>query len=443
MGQQSEITKNHMEIYWHDYASSSTEIPITKADLVEKASVIGRTGLMLLECGTGAWRVRSSMNTLSRALGITTTADIGLLSIEYTCFDGNHCYTQALCLTNTGVNTSRLNRLEHFVNDFEREGKFMTAEQLHSHLDEIERIHGLYSPTALGFAAALACGCFTFLLGGGLIEMLFAFCGAGIGNFVRCKLTKHHFTLFLGIAASVCCASLIYAMLLKAAEILFGISVQHEAGYICSMLFIIPGFPFITSGIDLAKLDMRSGLERLTYAILVILVATITAWIMALLLHLQPVQFPALSLTLPEEIVFRLLASFGGVFGFSLMFNSPRNLAFCAASIGAVTNTLRLELAGHTGFPPAAAAFVGALLAGLLASRLKNAAGYPRISVTVPSIVIMVPGLYLYRAIYNLGIMSLTESATWFANAILMIVSLPLGLIFARIITDKTFRYCT
>ena len=75
MGQQSEITKNHMEIYWHDYASSSTEIPITKADLVEKASVIGRTGLMLLECGTGAWRVRSSMNTFSRALGIMSLTE--------------------------------------------------------------------------------------------------------------------------------------------------------------------------------------------------------------------------------------------------------------------------------------------------------------------------------------------------------------------------------
>ena len=47
------------------------------------------------------------------------------------------------------------------------------------------------------------------------------------------------------------------------------------------MLFIIPGFPFITSGIDLAKLDMRSGLERLAYAVLIILVATMTAWIMA------------------------------------------------------------------------------------------------------------------------------------------------------------------
>ena len=47
------------------------------------------------------------------------------------------------------------------------------------------------------------------------------------------------------------------------------------------------------------------------------------------------------------------------------------------------------------------------------------------------------------RAIYNLGILSMMDSATWFADAILIIVALPLGLIFARIVTDKTFRYCT
>ena len=111
--------------------------------------------------------------------------------------------------------------------------------------------------------------------------------------------------------------------------------------------------------------------------------------------------------------------------------------------IGAIANTLRLELVDLINFPPAAAAFIGALTAGLLASLIKNKAGYPRISVTVPSIVIMVPGLYLYRGFYNLGIMSLATSATWFASAILIILALPLGLIFARILTDKTFRYCT
>ena len=90
-----------------------------------------------------------------------------------------------------------------------------------------------------------------------------------------------------------------------------------------------------------------------------------------------------------------------------------------------------------------AAAFVGALTAGLLATMIKNQVGYPRISVTVPSIVIMVPGLYLYRGFYNLGTMNLSVSASWFAAAILIVAALPLGLIFARILTDKTFRYCT
>ena len=52
-------------------------------------------------------------------------------------------------------------------------------------------------------------------------------------------------------------------------------------------------------------------------------------------------------------------------------------------------------------------------------------------------------GLYLYRAIYNLGTMNLSISASWFASATLIILALPLGLIFARIMTDKMFRYCT
>ena len=403
-----------MDIPWHQFTGSDKSLPITQTGLTEKASVIGRTGLMMLSCGTGAWRVRSSMNSLATLLGVTCTADIGLMSIEYTCFDGTDCYSQSLCLTNTGVNTSKLNRLERFVNDFDHECCTMSGEQIHTYLDQIEQIHGLYSPFALGCASALACSAFTFLLGGGPIEMLCAFFGAGIGNYLRCKLTKHHFTLFLCIAASVSSACLVYAGLLKIAELLWGISIH-----------------------------MRSGLERLAYALIIIAVATMFAWMVALLLHLQPVDFLPLNLTLTEKIIFRLLASFCGVFGFSIMFNSPRQLAAAAAVIGAIANTFRLELVDLLGTPSAAAAFLGALTAGLLASLLKNHVGYPRIAITVPSIVIMVPGLYLYRAIYNLGIMSLDASASWFASAILIIVCLPLGLIFARILTDKMFRYCT
>lgn len=438
-----QIKKNHMDILWHEYADERDQTPVCDAGLKEKASVIGRVGMMMLSCGTGAWRVRSSMNHLSELMNVTCTVDIGLMSIDYTCFDGEESFSQSLCLTNTGVNNSKLHRLEQFVINFEKKELQLSCEKVHLALDEIENIHGLYRPAILGLAAALACGAFTFLLGGGPVEMVCAFFGAGIGNYLRCHLTGKRYTLFLCTVSSVSAACLAYTVLLKLAEIIFAVKLQHEAGYICAMLFIIPGFPFITSGIDLAKLDMRSGMERLTYAIMIVVVATMTAWILAMLLHLMPIAFAPLKLALWQWILFRLAAGFCGVFGFSVMFNSPARLAAEAGVIGAISNTLRLELVDLFSCPPAAAAFIGAFTAGLLASKLKSVAGYPRISVTVPSIVIMVPGLYLYKGFYNLGIMSLETAASWLAAALLIIVALPLGLIFARILTDRTFRYCT
>ena len=388
------IKKNHMDILWHEYADKTDPTPITEASLPAKASVVGRVGIMMLSCGTGAWRVRSSMNELSELMNMTCTVDIGLMSINYTCFDGEQSFSQSLCLTNTSVNTSQLNRLEKLVSGFADQEITKSCEMIHSTLDEIEKIHGLYSPGALALAAALACGSFTFLLGGGVIEMLCAFIGAGIGNYIRCKMTKHHLTLFLGIISSVSAACLSYTVLLRLLQI-------------------------------------------------IITVATMTAWILAMVLGLKPMPFLPLKFALWQWIILRLLASFGGVFGFSILFNSPIRLAAAAGVIGAVSNTFRLELIDLASFPPAVAAFAGAFVAGIFATTVKGVAGYPRISITVPSIVIMVPGLYLYKGFYNLGTMNLYSAASWLAAALLIILALPLGLIFARIMTDKTFRYCT
>ena len=160
-------------------------------------------------------------------------------------------------------------------------------------------------------------------------------------------------------------------------------------------------------------------------------------------LGVHPAKFADLPLPPMLRLVLRLAASFVGVFGFSIMFNSPAKIAAAAAVIGAVANTFRLELAALVDCPAAVAAFLGSLTAGLLASFLMKHLGYPRISVTVPSIVIMVPGLYLFRAVYIMGEMSLSVSANWFVSALLIIMMLPLGLICARIITDRSFRPCT
>lgn len=433
--------KHHMAIPWHDFFTNDNFTPAYEANLVERAAIVGRIGLMMLSYGTGAWRVRDSMNTVARTLKMTCSVDIGLVSLEYTCMDAHHSYTQAISLPSTSVNTTKLSQMERFIKEFDQHGSEMTIGEIHSRLEEIAHSKGNYAPYQVGLAAALACSAFVFLLGGGPVEMFCSFIGAGLGNYVRRKMIDHHITLFAGVAVAVAVACLSYLLALSLMQLTFNVSSRHEAGYIGAMLFIIPGFPFITSGLDISKLDMRSGLERMTYAIAIITVATLVGWIVALMVNLRPENFQALPLSALMLFLLRLPASFCGVFGFSIMFNSTPKMAAIAGCIGAIANTLRLELTDLTGIPAGAAAFLGALVAGLLASIVKRKIQYPQISITVPSIVIMVPGLYMYRAMYNIGLTSISVGTLWMTKALMIVVFLPMGLIAARILTDSKWRH--
>ena len=48
------IKKNHMDILWHNYTDKKDKTPILRAPLPAKASIVGRVGIMMLACGTGA-----------------------------------------------------------------------------------------------------------------------------------------------------------------------------------------------------------------------------------------------------------------------------------------------------------------------------------------------------------------------------------------------------
>ena len=433
--------KHHMAIPWHDFFTNDNFTPAYEANLVERAAIVGRIGLMMLSYGTGAWRVRDSMNTVARTLKMTCSVDIGLVSLEYTCMDAHHSYTQAISLPSTSVNTTKLSQMERFIKEFDQHGSEMTIGEIHSRLEEIAHSKGNYAPYQVGLAAALACSAFVFLLGGGPVEMFCSFIGAGLGHYCSRTSIDQHIASFARLADAVAVACLSYLLALSLMQLTFNVSSRHEAGYIGAMLFIIPGFPFITSGLDISKLDMRSGLERMTYAIAIITVATLVGWIVALMVNLRPENFQALPLSALMLFLLRLPASFCGVFGFSIMFNSTPKMAAIAGCIGAIANTLRLELTDLTGIPAGAAAFLGALVAGLLASIVKRKIQYPQISITVPSIVIMVPGLYMYRAMYNIGLTSISVGTLWMTKALMIVVFLPMGLIAARILTDSKWRH--
>lgn len=436
----SKFRNQHMVFDWINIIGEEDYLPAAEAPLKEKATLVGRVGSMMLSVGTSAWRVRASMNKIARALNMVCNADISLLTIEYTCSEKGETSSGIISLRTTGVNTDKLYSLKQFTNGFSERAQRYSVIQFHRILDKIEELPANYKAWNLALAAALACGAFTFLLGGGLVEMILAFCGAGVGQYVRKKLLERRITLLanvcLGVAAS-CCT---YVILMKLGELCFGIQSAHEAGYICSMLFVIPGFPLITGGIDLAKLELRSGAERIMYALLIIFMATITGWVTASVFGFAPGELVPPQMSPAVLFVCRMLASFCGVYGFSFLFNSKRKMAVMAGLIGMTANVFRLSLLDYAGLEPALAAFLGALTAGLLASAIRIHIGYPRIAITVPSIVIMVPGMYMYKAIYYLAFGEDAQGGYWLIRAVLIVAALPLGLIFARILTDTNFR---
>ena len=213
---------HHMKIQWEEFFKSKDETLAKKATLVEKASIVGRVGLMILSCGTGSWRVRDSMNTIARALDITCSADIGLLTIDCTCFDvNNQSYSQTLTLPATGVNMTKLNELERFVRQFEAGDGNWNIGQIHRRLGEIEHLKSRYTPAIAGLAAAIACAGFIFLLGGGLPEIICAFFGAGCGNYTRMKMGQKHITMVAKVATAVFVACVTYFLAFQLLHFIF------------------------------------------------------------------------------------------------------------------------------------------------------------------------------------------------------------------------------
>lgn len=325
----------------------------------------------------------------------------------------------------------------------------LTVRQVHDRLDLIKNRKPLYKPWFAGLASAVACASFAFLLGGGTYDMLGAFIGAGIGHYVRRRMFMHHLNQFVVTFIAVAVGALSCIASLRIIGCFDPSALHHNTAYIGSVLFVIPGFPLITGGLDIAKIDFPSGIQRLCYTMAIILMGTLAGWMVASLVQLDPQGFTPLGLNPWLNAVLRMITAFAGVWGFSVLFNSPQRMCFVAGIIGAITDTLRLTMADF-GVAAEIAAFTGALLAGLLASAWRAIVhrgwapqylGYPRIGLTVPSIVIMVPGLYMYRAMFYLGQFNTLPALDWTFRAFMVIICLPLGLAVARVITDKSWRY--
>ncbi len=406
--------------------------------LIKQSGAVLRVGRAMLTSGTGSYRVKTAMDQVAHAFGLDRhEAHVTLTEITGTSYRGPIFRTEVAEVHSMGVNSNKIKMLTDMVNGLKPGA---TPDEVMSAVDRIDATPPLYPGWMNALSAGVACGAFSYLNNGRLFEVIAVTIAASLGQYVRRIFLHRKVNQFAAamVAASVAC--LAYLGILLLVEAVSGSAQSHEAGYISAVLFLVPGFPLVTGALDLAKLDFSAGVARVAYALMILTSAGLSVWAVSWAVGLTPTPVPPADLAWFVTLFFRLVASWFGVLGFALMFNSPWRMAIGAATIGMIANTLRLELA-TAGMAIQAATMIATFGVGLMAAVVAPRLKVPRITISVPSVVIMVPGVAAYRCLLGLNNGDVQTAVTSGATAVFVVISIAVGLAAGRILTDPAWAY--
>lgn len=399
------------------------------------ADTVLRVGLLLMGAGTGGYRIIRAMKRAGRALGFDRLdAVISVTTITCTFHQGQRFRTVVATQDSPGVDASRIEAIETLTHRLDRK---VDAAWLGARLDEIERgVVKRWSFPLLVLAAGCACASFAVLNRFAWADVAVVAVAAALGQAVRGALVGRHVRQLGAIAAAVVAACLVYWAVMGALSWLKLVDPASAAsGFVASVLFVVPGFPLFSALIDLSRFDIAAGLSRLAYAVTIIAVSAFAVAMVSAPTGMHP---PAHQPPASDWRWFAVatVASAVGIAGFALLFNSSRRMVLLAAGLGAVANVARLGLLA-AGVSAYGAAFCGGLAIGLMGAAAAKVARLPRITVTVPAAVIMVPGPAMFASVYALNAGDMQQAVTAAATASMTVLAIGTGLVAARMLTDR------
>lgn len=408
--------------------------------LVQQTAVVLRLGMMLMASGASAYRVKSSMSRLARSVGLDEHhAQVSFTEISTTAYADGFYRTEIAEQRTVGINAHRIDALGDFVSTLPAS---ITAREANEALTRIESMPRLYKPWLLALIAGIACAAFAFLNRGGALECTVVFVAACAGQFLRSTLLHRHIN---HMAVWVMCGLLsagLYIAVVTALENAALINSEHIVGFISSTLYLVPGFPLVTGMLDLARMDLSAGISRLTYVMLLLMSASFSIWLLSFVFGVPLAIAPPSTLPLALLLILQVLASFCAAFGFAMLFNATTLACTWAGVIAAIVNPTRIWATG-LGLAPqlsvALAAFTAGLLAELIAPLHKRQIS--RVSLSVPAVVTMVPGVLFYVSMAHFSNGDVTAALGGAVQVLLIFGAIGIGLAAARLLMDKNWLY--
>lgn len=407
--------------------------------LIRRSNVVLRAGIMMLGAGTSGLRVREVMQAVARTVGIKRIkAQVTYTDIVLTVQRRGIFRTQVAEINAPGVNAHRIAMVKDFAQNLPERA---TVAEVDTMLDEIEHTPRLYPTWLLVVLVALACASVTVLTNGGWREVVAVLPASALAYWLNRSLTQfqlNHLAVVLISAATATGLFLAFTRLLEL--VLGGPSPRMAAGLVCAAIFLIPGFPLVTAGLDLARIDLLAGVPRLAYAAMVLLSITIGVWTMVTVSGVSP--DPVLALEGPPAAVWTalLLASFFAVFGWAMMFNSPWRMALASGVIAVIGNTPRLLML-QNGVKPHVATFVGCFIMGLLCALAAVLFDMEKIIMTVPTVLVSIPGSAALRTLIYFDQANVEQAMQNGVATVLVAIAMVAGLAGARMLTDPEWAF--
>ncbi|QWT46571.1 threonine/serine exporter family protein [Azospira inquinata] len=406
--------------------------------LHESIHALLRFGEQFLQAGSTAYRTREAMLHLAPALGIDSLhMKMDLRCLVATARRGEERVTLVREIGAPGVDSRELKKLQHFVL---HTPPHLDAATVHGFLDRVSSARRLHGPLLISLTTGAACGAFAFLNGGGATEISAAALAAAVGQGLRSLLHRRHLSPYAIYTLCGLAASGLYVVLAQLL-VLLGVDSQtrHSAGFVSAVLFLVPGFPMVSAALDLLRQETNIALARLVHVLMLLFMAALGLAAVIALAGITLDTAPPPQLSLGALTGARVLASFVGACGFALLFNESFLDALFVGLLAIIGNGLRLWLRdGGVSLP--LATFLGALVVGLLVSLLLRRLAEPRITLTVPAVIMMVPGVYTFETLVRFNEGSVLAALGTGVQAAFVVVTMGMGLAVSRFLSEKASR---
>lgn len=410
------------------------ELRLEPVQFIARTDVVMRLGALMLSSGASSARVRDSMERTAHAVGIDDLhCRVGMNDIVATASRGQMFRTRVAEVRRPGVDATKITELKRLTNTLE---PGTSPRDVQQRLDAIDRLPHRYPEALRVVAAALACAAFALLNNGGWQEFVAVGVAAAAGQWVRMLIHRFRTNEFLIVFVSAVTALLVYLAVAELFTLIGLPGAQHDAALTSAVLYLVPGFALVTGALDLARLDLNAGIARVVYAALILLATGTAVWGIAAVFQTTVTQTASPQFDEPLLSLMRLAAGFVGVLGFALLFSTPWTIALAAAALGAIANVGRLYLVDAGVIAPAAAA-LAALAVGLGAYLVSDRLRAARVTITVPAVLIMVPGAASYRSIAGVIDGDTVAAIQNGFTAVFVVVALAIGLTVARVLTER------